>query len=77
MSQQHGNILLCCIYRPPNAAPIINDHIVDTLEKAISEDKKVILIGDLNYAYLQSGSDAQNPICILESLFLMKQLIIM
>ena len=56
MSQQHGNILLCCIYRPPNAAPIINDHIVDTLEKAISEDKKVILIGDLNYAYLQTES---------------------
>ena len=72
---QHGNTLLCCIYRPPNAAPIIHDHIVDTLEKAISEDKNVIIIGDLNYEYLQSGSDAQNPICILESLFLMTQLI--
>ena len=72
---QHGNTLLCCIYRPPNAAPIMHDHIVDTLEKAISENKNVILIVDLNYAYLQGGSGAQNPICILESLLLMTQLI--
>jgi hypothetical protein len=69
------NILVSCIYRPPNSNPDYYDLIVDALEKAHSEDKDILLLGDLNYNYVIDENLHKNPIYMLETLFSMQQLI--
>ena len=78
VTTQHGspNILLSCVYRPPNAHPEYFDTIVDTTEKAVSENKEVIIIGDLNIDYSIKENLNSNSIFLMESLFGMNQLIL-
>ena len=48
---------------------------VEVIEKANSENKEIILVGDLNYNYILDESLYKNPIFLLERLFSMSQLI--
>jgi hypothetical protein len=73
--RNNENILLSCIYRPPNASVEILNAIIDTIEKASSEDKVLVLLGDMNIDYKITENLFENPIFKIESLFGLKQLI--
>jgi exonuclease III len=69
------NILLSCLYRPPNSSTEIFDNIVDYIEALFSQGKEVVLLGDLNYDYKFDETLSDNPIHLMENLFGMKQII--
>ena len=48
---------------------------VDTIEKAHNTDKHMVILGDMNYNYTFDESMSESPICLLENMFLLKQLI--
>ena len=68
-------VIIGCMYRPPDKGPDYFDNMTDTLEKATSDGKPVILLGDLNVDYLIDESLAQNPVKYLEDLFEMTQMV--
>ena len=68
--------LICCIYRPPSSNVTYYNEMLDVIEKAMSEDKEVVLLGDLNYNYQLDESLSSNPIHYIENLFGLNQLII-
>jgi exonuclease III len=72
---KNPNILLTCMYRPPNCSADIFDNIVDYIEKLFSENKEVVILGDLNYDYKFDETLSENPIHLIENLFGMKQLV--
>ena len=67
--------LICCIYRPPSAKVSYYNSILDIVERAMSEDKEVVILGDLNYDYQLNESLSSNPIHYMENLFGLSQLI--
>ena len=69
------NILVSCIYRPPDATIAYFNHFIDTLEKAHCEDKNMIIMGDLNINYEINESLHNNPIFMIEQLLSLSQLI--
>jgi exonuclease III len=70
------NMLISCIYRPPNSPPEYFNNILDTTERAISEDKEVILLGDMNIDYSLNENLSSNSIFLMESMFGFNQLIL-
>ena len=70
-----ANILLCCCYRPPNSDEFYDMSILDTFEKAQSEEKHIEILGDMNYDYDIDDRSYTNPISKIESLFSLSQLI--
>jgi exonuclease III len=74
-NSNNPNILLSCIYRPPNAKPEIFDNIIDYIECLFSEGKEIVLLGDLNINYKFDETLHENPIHLIENLFGLKQII--
>jgi exonuclease III len=75
MKKKENNILISCAYRPPNADAEYLSDLTDSIEKASSENKDMILMGDLNINYKIDENLYNNHIFLLEQLFSMKQLI--
>ena len=73
--QKTKNTLISCTYRPPNADVDYMNNITDTIEKAASENKDMVLMGDLNINYKIDEDLYKNHIFLLEQLFDMTQLI--
>ena len=63
------------MYRPPTASVAYFNDMVDTIEKAHNTDKHMVILGDMNYNYVFDETMSENPICLLENMFLLKQLI--
>ena len=68
--------LICCMYRPPSAKVIYYNGMLDVIERAISEDKEIILLGDLNFDYQVDESLSSNPIHYMENLCGLTQIIL-
>ena len=75
-ARPNKDVLIACIYRPPSAPASYYNHIVDTLERASSFDKFMIVLGDTNYNYEFNEDLYHNPIFMLENMFMLKQLIL-
>ena len=69
------NVLLSCTYRPPNANCEYVSALIDSFVKAESEDKEMVLLGDLNFDYSVDENMHNNPLFLIESMFSMTQLI--
>ena len=69
------SILLCNLYRPPSADMTYYNDILNMVEKASSENKEIVILGDLNFNYKIDESLCTNPIYYLENLYLMSQII--
>ena len=67
--------LICCMYRPPSSRVQYFNGILDIIEKAASDDKEIVLLGDLNYDYRFDESLSTNPLHYIENLFGLNQLI--
>ena len=65
------------MYRPPTASVAYFNDMVDTIEKAHNTDKHMVILGYniMNYNYVFDETMSENPICLLENMFLLKQLI--
>ena len=72
----HEQVLMSCIYRPPNADVSYFNNLLDVLEKVSQENKELIILGDLNYDYILDHNLCNNPINLIENLFLMTQLVL-
>ena len=68
-------LLVCCMYRPPSATSEYFNEVLDEIERATSEDKEIMLLGDLNYNYKIDENLSNNPIHYIENLFLLSQMI--
>ena len=68
-------ILVCCMYRPPSATNEYYGQMLDLCEQAMSQDKDMLIIGDLNYNYKIDESLNNNPLHYMENLFLLSQLV--
>ncbi len=66
-------MLLCCLYSPPSDSSDYYDNMLDMFDKAILENKDIVLIGDLNFNYTVDETLAINPVHYLENLYLMSQ----
>ena len=66
------NLLISCIYRPPNSDQGFFEICTDMLEKIIMDDKELVVLGDLNIDY---DPDSDTPIHALECLFSLHQLV--
>ncbi len=69
------SMLLCCLYRLPSASSGYYDNMLDMFDKAILENKGIVIIGDFNLNYIVDETLAINPVHYLENLYLMSQLI--
>ena len=73
--QFNKTILVTYVYRPPTASVAYFNDMVDTIEKAHNTDKHMVILGDMNYNYVFDETMSENPICLLDNMFLLKQLI--
>ena len=69
------NILIACIYRPPDSKIEYFDQITNMLEQAYNENKELILLGDFNVDYKFDIDLHKNPINKLENMFEITQLV--
>ena len=67
--------LMCCMYRPPAATAEYYSAVLDVMEKASSENKEIVLTGDLNFNYDLDESLSSNPLHFIENMFNMTQII--
>ena len=74
-TQNCPNVLLACVYRPPNATNEYFECLVDSIEKASTEDKEMVITGDMNFAYVFDENLHSNPLFMIENLFSLTQLI--
>ena len=72
---KNKDVVIACIYRPPSAPASYYNHIVDTLERASFFNELMIVLGDTHYSYEFNEDLYQNPIFMLENMFMLKQLI--
>ena len=63
------------MYRPPSSNISYFSSIVNDIEKVVSEDYKVIILGDFNYDLLNNDGSFHKNVILLEQLFDLKQLI--
>ncbi len=68
-------MLLCCLYCLPSASNEYYDNMLDMFDKAILENKDIVIIGDFNFNYTVDETLAVNPVHYLENLYPMSQLI--
>ena len=68
-------LIIGCLYRPPNADVNYLQLMFDMLEVIMAEGKEVIVLGDMNYDYKTDKYDMNNPITEIEDLFLMTQIV--
>ena len=68
---KQDTVNIAVIYRPPSANSAYYDNILNQIELIKSEDEHLILMGDLNYDYLQTP----NAINFIETAYDMKQLV--
>ena len=68
-------LIIGCLYRPPNADSNYLHCIFDMLEVTMTEGKDTIIIGDMNYDYKHDECDTHNSITVIEDLFLMTQIV--
>ena len=69
------NIVVSCIYRAPDEKIEYYENIVDSIDKATNENIEIVLLGDLNYNYVLNETLYQNPVYLLENMFMLSQLI--
>ncbi len=70
-----SDLILCCMYRLPDATCKYFDKILDMLDKVTVEGKEVALFGDFNIDYKIDESLSNNPIHQIESLYVPNQLV--
>ena len=61
--------LICCLYRPPSAGDTYYNALLDGLEKAVDEDKHIVILGDFNINYALDDKNDSHPIRLLEDMF--------
>lgn len=69
------NIIVSCVYRPPKPNCSYYDKMLDLLEKMSTENKELILLGDLNIDYKLDHTLSTNPLHYIENLYLLRQLV--
>ena len=72
---QQVNTCSLCISSTDSAGSAGRYDMVDTIETVHNADKHIVLLGDMNYNYTFDESMSENQICLLENMFLLKQLI--
>ena len=70
--QFNKTILVACVYRPPTASVAYFNDMVHTIEKAHNTDKHMVILGDMNYNYVFDETMSENPISLLENMFIFK-----
>ena len=70
-----GPYLIGTMYRPPSARKEYNEKMIENIELAASNNKEIILLGDLNFDYKLDESLSSNPVYWIEALFELTQLI--
>jgi exonuclease III len=68
-------LLLCNVYRPPDANADYYNDIVNMINVALLEDKYTIITGDLNFNYKIDESLCNNPVKYIEDVFMLTQLV--
>ena len=60
MSQNSKSIITCVLYRPPNSSKQLSKSFLETFDKQLSniirENKEVIIVGDINFNYLDQSN---------------------
>ena len=63
MSQNSKSIITCVLYRPPNSSKQLSKSFLETFDKQLSniirENKEVIIVGDINFNYLDESNGNQ------------------
>ena len=70
-----GPYLIGTMYRPPSARKEYYENMIENIELAASNNKEIILLGDLNFDYKLDESLSSNPVYWIEALFELTQLI--
>ena len=69
------NVLLGCMYRPPSSNHDYFNGMLDIIEFASFQEKKVELAGDINFNYVFDESLSSNPISYIEQLYGLTQIV--
>ena len=72
---KHLRVAVSNMYRPPSSNISYFRSIVNDIEKIVSEDYKVIILGDFNYDLSNNDGSFHKNVILLEQLFDLKQLI--
>ena len=75
VKQQDKLVIIGTIYRPPSANSVYYDDMLSEIQRAHDICSNVIVMGDLNYDYINDDTLSRNPVFNIEMLFNMKQLI--
>ena len=67
--------LMCSMYRPPSAGINYYKGVLDIMDRASIQNKEIFLLGDLNLDYKVDESLSSDPVCYIENLYLMRQMI--
>ena len=63
MSQNSKLIITCVLYQPPNSSKHLSKGFLETFDKQLSniirENKEVIIVGDINFNYLDESNGKQ------------------
>ena len=70
-----SSYLIGCMYRQPKATNQYYNAMLDNIEKALSINENIILLGDLNYDYKLDQNLCNNPVYYIECLFDLTQMI--
>ena len=68
-------IIIGCMYRPPNSDCNYFNKMLDIFGKITSEDKDLVILGDFNYDYKTDIISSENPLNMIENLFSLTQMI--
>ena len=70
-----GPYFIGTMYRPPSTRNEYYEKMIENIELAASNNKEIILLGDLNFDYKLDESLSSNPVYWIEALFELTQLI--
>ena len=68
-------LLISTMYRPPSADRCYYNNMLDLLDKVTTENKELLLLGDLNFDYKIDESLSTNAVHYMENLYILKQLV--
>ena len=60
-------ILVCSMYRPPDADVEYFDEILDQIESSLEHCSKQVILGDLNHDYVMDEDLYKNPVNSIEN----------
>ena len=76
VKQSKQSILICMLYRPPSAKVCCRDILSNNIEKALSINQNVVIMGDFNCDMLNTDDYSNNWVTDMCTLFHLNQLIL-